>query len=84
MSRDDTDAAQEAGAWRDSKAPAKSNRAQDDTRGSEQFREWRSGWGHLPQRDRDEIIQGVGERSLDKFRRWIERYYKALSDADEQ
>ena len=35
-------------------------------------------------RDREEVMQGVSEQSLEKFRRWIERYYKALADGDEQ
>jgi hypothetical protein len=48
----------------------------------ERFRELRLGWGHLPQRDRDEVIQGATERSLEKFRKWIERYYEALADED--
>ena len=43
----------------------------------------RRGWGHLPQRERDEIIQGVGERYLQRYRAWIEKYYRALRDRDE-
>ncbi len=43
----------------------------------------RRGWGHLPQRERDEIIQGVGERYLQRYRTWIEKYYRALRDRDD-
>ena len=51
---------------------------------SGQFRESRRGWGHLPPRDRQEVIQGLGEQSLEKFRQWIERYYKALAEEDRE
>lgn len=40
-------------------------------------------WGHLPMRTREEIIQGVGEQSLERFRVWIERYYRALQESPE-
>lgn len=40
------------------------------------------GWGHLPPRERDEVIQGAREPSLEKFREWIERYYRSLADGD--
>ncbi|NOT02773.1 MAG: hypothetical protein HOP29_19390 [Phycisphaerales bacterium] len=40
------------------------------------------GWGHLPPRERDEVIQGAREPSLEKFREWIERYYRSLADED--
>jgi len=48
-----------------------------------EFAELRRGWGHLPSRDRDELIQGIEERSLERYRDWIERYYRALQDLDE-
>ncbi len=48
------------------------------------LRETRRGWGHLPPRDRDEIIQGSREQSLDAYREWIERYYRALSDEGDE
>lgn len=48
------------------------------------FRESRRGWGHLPPRDRQEVIQGLSEQSLEKFRQWIERYYKALAEGDRE
>ncbi len=45
--------------------------------------ESRRSWGHLPDRERDEIIQGVEEESLERYRAWIERYYRALQMQDE-
>ena len=43
----------------------------------------RRGWGHLPSRERDEIIQGISEGYLERYRVWIEQYYKALQETDE-
>ena len=40
-------------------------------------------WGFLPPRDRDEVIQGIQEQSLPKFREWIEDYYRALAEQDQ-
>lgn len=40
----------------------------------------RRAWGHLPERERDEILQGLGDRYLERYRVWIERYYKALQE----
>ena len=45
--------------------------------------ETRRNWGHLPQREREEVIQGIGEEHLERYREWIERYYRALQAADE-
>ena len=45
--------------------------------------ETRRSWGHLPQREREEVIQGIGEEHLERYREWIERYYRALQAADE-
>ena len=45
--------------------------------------EARRAWGQLPQRDREEIIQGSQEDFLERYRAWIERYYRALQEADE-
>ncbi|MFQ5495803.1 MAG: hypothetical protein ACE5EX_10530, partial [Phycisphaerae bacterium] len=53
-----------------------------DPRGAP-FRELRRGWGHLPGREREELIQGISERYLDRYREWIERYYRALQEVDE-
>ncbi|MCP4591985.1 MAG: hypothetical protein GY842_14720 [bacterium] len=47
------------------------------------FREWRRGWGHLPQRDREELLQGIGEDSLERYREQIEQYYRALTEPSE-
>ena len=46
------------------------------------LRERRRQWGHLPTRDRDEIIQGSNEEVHEKYRRQIERYYEALADPE--
>ncbi len=45
--------------------------------------ETRRSWGHLPSREREEVIQGVGEGFLERYRVWIERYYRALQESDE-
>ena len=37
------------------------------------------GWGFLPERDRDEIIQGFEETFMSKYREQIERYYRLLA-----
>lgn len=42
----------------------------------------RRGWGNLPQRERDEVIQGAGEKYLERYRKWIEQYYRALQEAE--
>jgi hypothetical protein len=42
--------------------------------------ESRRSWGNLPSRERDEVIQGSGERFLERYRAWIERYYRALQE----
>ena len=48
-----------------------------------ELRDPRRGWGHLPQREREEVIQGVGEGCLERYRAWIERYYRALQETNE-
>ena len=48
------------------------------------FRESRRGWGHLPARDRDEILQGLDEDVLEKYRSLIDRYFKALAEDDQE
>ncbi len=48
------------------------------------LRETRRGWGHLPSRDREELIQGIDSEFLDKYRTLIERYYRALADAEDE
>ena len=54
----------------------------DDTRvgGDRRFKESRRGWGHLPARDRDEVLQGIGESVLEKYRTLIDRYFRALAE----
>lgn len=54
----------------------------DDTRigGDPRFKESRRGWGHLPARDRDEVLQGIGESVLEKYRTLIDRYFQALAE----
>jgi hypothetical protein len=47
-----------------------------------ELRETRRAWGHLPMREREELIQGSDEAFLEEYRAWIERYYKALQEAD--
>lgn len=47
-----------------------------------ELRESRRGWGNLPDRERDELIQGFNEESLERYRAWIERYYRALQEVD--
>ncbi len=49
---------------------------------SGEFRESRRGWGHLPARERDEIIQGVREAVLEKYREQINEYYRALAEEE--
>jgi hypothetical protein len=41
----------------------------------------RRAWGHLPMREREEIIQGVNEEFLEEYREWVERYYRALQES---
>lgn len=46
--------------------------------------EVRRTWGHLPMREREEIIQGISESFLERYRAWIERYYRALQESEER
>lgn len=57
--------------------------AEPDSRPDTPFRESRRGWGHLPRRQREEVLQGIGEQSLERYREWIDRYYRALQEAEE-
>ena len=47
------------------------------------LRETRRGWGHLPNRDREELIQGIDSEFLERYRTLIERYYRALAEAED-
>ena len=53
-------------------------------RAARQLRELRRGWGRLPARDRDEVVQGFDQDFLTKYRQWIERYYRALASPEEE
>jgi len=45
--------------------------------------EQRRAWGHLPARERQEVIQGIGEEFLERYRTWIDQYYRALQETKE-
>lgn len=47
------------------------------------LQETRRTWGVLPQRERDEMIQGSSEGTIERYREWIERYYRALQESGE-
>ena len=47
------------------------------------FKESRRGWGHLPPREREEIIQGIAEDVVESYRELIDRYYRALAEIEE-
>jgi len=67
--------------------PTKSEKGEGAAEGSEKATgtlvELRRGWGHLPTRERDELIQGIEEKYLDRYKEWIERYYRTLQELDE-
>ncbi|MCG3130150.1 MAG: hypothetical protein FLDDKLPJ_00898 [Phycisphaerae bacterium] len=48
-----------------------------------ELKERRRAWGNLPQRDRDEVIEGMDEAVLPRFREWVERYYRSLQGGPE-
>ena len=64
-----------------SEAPSAGTEVKTPTPGGE-LRDARRGWGNLPQRERDEVIQGVDEEFLERYRMWIERYYRSLQESD--
>ena len=45
--------------------------------------ELRRAWGNLPDRERDEVIQGQGEAFLEKYRKLIEQYYRSLQSVED-
>ncbi len=51
---------------------------------SGKFREARRGWGMLPERDRDEVLQGAEESVIEKYRELVERYFRALANDDQE
>lgn len=59
--------------------PAKSRAAQRPGEKAELLR----GWGYLPQRDREEIVQGYDDEFLPKYSTAIARYYEDLAVAAE-
>lgn len=62
--------------------PPEGGSPEDGPRGG-RLDEVRRTWGHLPARERDEIIQGISESFLERYRDWIERYYRALQESDQ-
>jgi len=46
--------------------------------------ELRRGWGYLPARDREAIIQGAGDDFPARYREQIEEYYRAIAEAAEK
>lgn len=54
--------------------------AEQEQTGGE-FADIRRAWGHLPPREREELIQGSTEEYLERYRLWVERYYRALQEA---
>ena len=46
--------------------------------------ELRRGWGYLPERDREAILQGAGEEIDERYRDEIVRYYRAIAEQAEQ
>jgi hypothetical protein len=63
----------------ESNAPGGAQGPTDSARG--EIRDLRRGWGQLPERQRDEVIQGSGEGYLERYRQWIEQYYRALQES---
>jgi len=49
---------------------------------SGEFHEARRAWGHLPDRDREELIQGFQEDVVERYRDLIEQYYRALAEEE--
>ena len=76
--------AQQAGGDR-AGASTQPGQAADAIRGpGGEIAEHRRGWGHLPDRDRDAVIQGLQEESLSEYAELIEAYYRALSELAEE
>jgi hypothetical protein len=63
--------------------PAGSDPDAPERRPEGPFKEAQRGWGHLPAREREEIIQGIGEDVLEGYRELVERYYRALAEEKE-
>ncbi len=71
-----------SGATTAQQQPPEGESPEDGPRGG-RIDEIRRTWGHLPARERDEIIQGISESFLERYRDWIERYYRALQESDQ-
>lgn len=79
------DTRQDAAALPTGTVDAGKGKTDTDTAGaSGAMGEWRRTWGNLPQRERDEVIQGRGEAFLERYRELIERYYRALQESQEK
>jgi len=71
-----------------SRSASSTSSAESDSQGGDagaasdrtDLRDPRRGWGNLPQRQREEMIQGAGEQCLERYRAWVERYYRALQE----
>lgn len=63
-------------------APERGAPIEADTSGGA-IEELRRAWGNLPDRERDEVIQGQGEAFLEKYRKLIEQYYRSLQSAED-
>lgn len=75
----DADAAAEAANTSAAAQAAKSG----GSRSAGDLKESRREWGHLPTRDRDEILQGGGERVLPRFQALVKRYFESLAESEQ-
>jgi len=60
--------------------PAEADRAGPTGRLSD----FRRGWGNLPARDREEVLQGIEEDVLERYRELIESYFRTLAEEEDQ
>ncbi len=52
-------------------------------KGAGELRETRRQWGHLPTRDRDEMLQSGGENVLPRFQTLVDKYFQALAETEQ-
>ncbi len=64
----------------DAQQPDRPSGGVSNTPPDSELQQHRRGWGNLPQRDREAVIQGYRERSLTEYEELIEAYYRALSE----
>jgi len=76
---DDCAAAQDSASPKSDDTPTRGRPATGPSAPLGEMRELRRGWGWLPLRDREEVLQGFEQDFLLKYREWIERYYRALA-----